>query len=148
MLSVNLDMVELVEKPMPRGSIRVHFPLHAAVGTASTAVVLFELDPGGELATHTDSAEELLLVLAGDGAAHVDGETARLRTGEAAVVPAMAPHGIRNVGETTLRVLGFFSSSTVVSTFEQPIGPQGERVVVAGASTPILAHLEQPALTG
>lgn len=144
MLTVNLNDVELNEKPMPGGSIRVEFPLHSAVGTASVATVLFELEPGNELATHTDSAEELLLVLAGVGEAHVDGETGLLQTGELAVVPAMAPHGIRNVGETTLRVLGFFSSSTVVSTFEQPIGSEGERVVVTGAARPILAALAEP----
>jgi hypothetical protein len=57
----------------------------------------------------------------------------------------MAPHGIRNVGDTTLRVLGFFSSSTVVSTFEQPIGPEGESVFVWGAAEPIMAALAEPA---
>jgi quercetin dioxygenase-like cupin family protein len=143
-LTVNLHAVELNENPMPRGSIRVEFPLHSAVGTASVAAVLFELDPGSELATHTDSAEEVLLVLAGEGEAHVDGETALVRAGELAVVPAMAPHGVRNVGDTTLRVLGFFSSSTVVSTFEQPIGPEGERVGVIGAARPIMAALAEP----
>ena len=144
MLTVNLHAVELNENPMPRGSIRVEFPLHSAVGTASVAAVLFELDRGSELATHTDSAEEVLLVLAGEGEAHVDGETALVRAGELAVVPAMAPHGVRNVGDTTLRVLGFFSSSTVVSTFEQPIGPEGERVGVIGAARPIMAALAEP----
>ncbi len=129
---------------MAGGWIRVGFPLHSALGTASTAAVLFELEPGNELATHTDSPEEVLLVLAGEGEAHVDGERGRLRAGQLAIVPAMASHGIRNVGDTTLRVLGFFSSSTVVTTFEQPLGPNGERVVVAGAATPIAAPLEEP----
>jgi quercetin dioxygenase-like cupin family protein len=145
MLTVNLQDVELNENPMPGGSIRFEFPLHSAVGTASTAAVLFERDPGNELATHTDSAEEVLLVLAGEGEAHVDGETGILRAGEIAVVPAMAPHGMRNVGDTTLRVLGFFSSSTVVSVFEEPIGPDGERVHVVGAADTILAQLAEPA---
>jgi quercetin dioxygenase-like cupin family protein len=143
-LTVDLNTVELIENPMPGGSIRVDFPLHSALGTASTAAVLFELDPGNALATHTDSAEEILLVLAGEGEAHVGDETARLAAGEMAVVPAMAPHGIRNVGDTTLRVLGFFSSSTVVSTFEQPLGPEGERVFVTGAETRIMATAAEP----
>jgi hypothetical protein len=43
-----------------------------------------------------------------------------------ALVPAMVPHSLRNVGEETLRVVGFFSSSTVMSTFDQPIVPMGE----------------------
>jgi quercetin dioxygenase-like cupin family protein len=142
-LTVNLNDVELNENPMPVGSIRVDFPLSSALGTASSGAVLFELDPGSELATHTDSAEEVLLVLAGEGEAHVDGEYVPVRPGDLAVVPAMAPHGARNTGDSTLRVLGFFSSSTVVSTFEQPIGPEGEHVVVIGAR-PSLAPLPEP----
>jgi hypothetical protein len=41
-------------------------------------------------------------------------------------VPAMVPHSMRNVGDETLRVVGFFPSSTVMSTFDQPIVPTGE----------------------
>ena len=144
MITIDLDAVELAENPMPGGWIRVDFPLHSAIGTTSSAAVLFELEPGHELATHTDSAEEVLIVLAGEGEAHVDGERARVRAGQLAVVPAMAPHGVRNVGDTTFRVLGVFSSSTVVSTFEQPIGPDGERVFVTGAKVPMFARLEEP----
>jgi quercetin dioxygenase-like cupin family protein len=143
MLAIDLDAVELMENHTAGGPIRVTFPLHSAVGTASTAAVLFELEPGDALATHTDSAEEALLVLAGEAEAHVGDEHGRLSTGQLAIVPAMAPHGVRNVGETTLRVLGFFSSSTVVSTFDEPLTPEGERVVVAGSLTPILARVEE-----
>jgi quercetin dioxygenase-like cupin family protein len=146
MYAFNLDDVLLNEVPMPTGSIRANFPLHSGVGTGSFAAVVFEVDPGEALATHTDSAEEALLVLAGEGEAHVGSETARVRAGDVAVVPAMAPHGIRNTGETTLRVIGFFSSSTVLSTFEHGIGPEGEEVVVWGAARPIFAPLHEPAV--
>jgi hypothetical protein len=49
------------------------------------------------------------------------------------------------VGETTLRVLGFFSSSTVVSNFEEFIGPEGEEITVIGGTVPIFARSEEPA---
>jgi len=51
----------------------------------------------------------------------------------------------RATGGTTLRVIGFFSSSTVVSTFEQPIGPEGERLHVTGSVQPFLAEVPEPA---
>jgi quercetin dioxygenase-like cupin family protein len=144
MLAFNLDDLHLNE--VPDGSIRVEFPLQSVHGSASFAAVLFEIDPGNALATHTDSAEEVLLVLAGEGEAHVGGETAGIRAGDVAVVPALAPHGVRNTGETTLRVIGFFSSSTVMSTFEHGIGPEGEQVVAWGAGRPLFAALEEPAV--
>ena len=56
-----LNEVELVEA----SGLRFGFPISSATGTGDTAVVSFELDPGAVLPVHTDSAEELLLVLEG-----------------------------------------------------------------------------------
>ena len=123
--------------------LRVGFPLHSATGTASTATVLFELDPGAELYVHTDSAEELLIILQGTAEARVGDEMGRLETHQVGLVPPMAPHGLRNVGEDVLRVLGTFSASTVVSTFERPFQPGGPEVVVIGSPVPIAGRLEE-----
>jgi quercetin dioxygenase-like cupin family protein len=142
MLIVDLDRVELQDDTTAGGPIRVAFPWHSAAGTASSAAVLFELDPGSTLATHADSAEEALCILEGDGEAVVDGERARVRAGQVAIVPAMAPHSVENVGDGVLRVLGVFSSSTLVATFEEPLAPGGPQVMVAGAPLPIAAPLD------
>ena len=140
MSAIDLDEFELV--PTAPG-LRVNFPLHSATGTASTATVLFELDPGSELPVHTDSAEELLIVIHGTAEARIGDHVARLDEHEVAFVPAMAPHGLRNIGEGPLRVFGTFSSSTVVSTFEEPFEPSGPQVFVIGAPMPIAAQLEE-----
>jgi hypothetical protein len=58
-----------------------------------------------------------------------------------ALVPAMVPHGLRNVGEESVRVAGFFSSNVIVSTFDQPLMPFGQRVV---GTPPVLAEEEIP----
>lgn len=140
MITVDLNDIELMDSGTAGGPDRVTFPFHSGTGTASTAAVLFEVEPGNALGTHTDSAEEILLILAGEGEAHVGDERELVSAGQIAVVPAMAPHGIRNTGDTTLRVLGFFSSSTVVSHFEESLGPNGERVAVIGATFPIFTN--------
>jgi hypothetical protein len=44
-------------------------------------------------------------------------------------------HGLPNVGDETLRVVGFFSSNVVVGTFDQPIVPINQRVV---GTSPVL----------
>jgi quercetin dioxygenase-like cupin family protein len=136
---VNIYAAELVD----RGSLRVGFPLSSSTGTASTAVVLLEFEPGGELAVHTDSAEELLLVIEGTAEGTVGDEVGRLEAGDIAVVPALAPHGLRNVGDRILRVVGFFSSSTNVAVFEEPL-PTGDQVVVVGAPQPMATPLAEP----
>ena len=140
MHAIDLDDFEL----MPVGpGLRVSFPFHSATGTASTATVLFELDPGAELPVHTDSAEELLVVVEGTGEARVGDDVGLLERHQVALVPPMAPHGLRNVGDGVLRVFGTFSASTVVSTFERPFEPGGPDVVVIGSPVPIAGRLEE-----
>ena len=126
MLTVALDQVALQDNSTAGGPIRVAFPWHSAEGSGSTAAVLFELDPGSMLASHQDSAEEVLHILEGEAEAEIGDERGHLRAGDVAIVPAMAPHSVRNVGDRTLRVLGVFSSSTLVATFEEPMAP-GDR---------------------
>jgi mannose-6-phosphate isomerase-like protein (cupin superfamily) len=136
----DLDAFEL----HPAGpGLRVSFPFHSATGTASTASVLFELDPGAELPVHMDSAEELLVIVQGTAEASVGDEVGRIAKHGVALVPPMAPHGLRNIGDDVLRVFGTFSSSTVVSTFERPLEPGGPQVIVIGAPVAMAAHLEE-----
>ena len=119
--------------------LRVDFPINNSVGSESTAVVYFEIEPGHRLAEHTDSAEELLYVVAGDAEARVGDERGRLTAGDLAVIPAMVPHGVRNVGDTRLKVVGFFSESKIVSTFDEPVQPIGLATLEMGAPAPAAA---------
>jgi quercetin dioxygenase-like cupin family protein len=141
MFTFDMDDYELV--PTAPG-LRVSFPLHSATGTASTATVLFELDPGAELYVHTDSAEELLIIVQGTAEARVGDEVGRLEKHQVALVPPMAPHGLRNIGDDVLRVLGTFSASTVVSTFERPFQEGAPNVLVIGAPVPTASYLPEP----
>ncbi len=64
--------------------------LHAGVGTEASAVVYFEVVPGEFLATHRDSAEEILLVLDGTGSAWVGDEEIPVEPGSLAAVERQA----------------------------------------------------------
>jgi quercetin dioxygenase-like cupin family protein len=99
--------------------------------------------PGGALPEHTDSAEELLLVLEGEVEASVGDEQATLRSSEVAIVPALTPHGLRNLSDRPARVLGVFASATNVAVFTEPHGPDGLRVFVIGAPLPLAAPLPE-----
>lgn len=99
------------------------FPLSVATGNKSTATVYFELEPGKRVPSHTDSAEEALLILGGRVEVTIGDEKGEAGEETLAVVPAMVPHSVLNIGEDTARVVGFFSSNTVMSTFEEPLLP-------------------------
>jgi quercetin dioxygenase-like cupin family protein len=126
--------------------VRGAFPFSAATGNKNTAMVCVEIEPGNYLATHTDSAEEILVILAGEAEVTVGDQHGRVTAGDMALVPAMVPHAVRNTGSETVRMLGIFSSNTVMSTFDQPLlplnlppmSPLGERTVL----TPLPIALE------
>lgn len=120
----------------PRGRVFPAFPINCFTGADDTAVVYFEVQPGDHLPTHTDSAEEVLYIVAGEGEAHAGGERGHVRAGDLAVIPAMAPHGIANTGDEVLRVVGFFCESQIVSTFEEPLLPMGVTTLTMGAPVP------------
>jgi quercetin dioxygenase-like cupin family protein len=141
MLTARTPDLELLNATQPDGRMSVHvdFPINVHTGSADSAVVYFEIDPGEKLATHTDSAEEVLYIVQGEAEAHAGDETGRLSAGDLAVIPAMVPHGVRNVGDTRLKVVGFFSEARIVSTFEEPLQPVGAAVLEMGAPPPAVA---------
>lgn len=136
MRSISLTDLDLEENWQEREDARWRvsfpftpaFPLATEVAATASTVVYFTLEPGEELGTHADSAEEVLFVVEGTVEASLDGETGELSAGDVTLVPAMAPHGVRNVGDGTARLLGVFPSPVVTSTFDEPVQPWGERV--------------------
>jgi quercetin dioxygenase-like cupin family protein len=133
MTTVDLNTIELneffgvVDKSQ---HCRATFPLLGAHGTKKLATVYFELEPGDQLGRHTDSAEELLLILDGDVQVEVGGESARASARSAALVPEMVPHNIVNTGKSTARVLGVFGGdNNIVATFEQAMEPTNTNIV-------------------
>ena len=113
----------------PTMRAKVDFPFFGGTGNKSSSVVYFEVEPGHRLGTHTDSAEEILLILAGAIEADLGQEQGQLSAGQAVLIPAMVPHGLRNAGPVTARCVGFFSAAAVASTFDQPMMPFGQRTV-------------------
>ena len=132
MYTANLNTLDLLEawyENDPHMRVKVNFPFSQVTGTASSAVVYFEIEPGHYLGTHTDSAEEIVLLLSGTVEASLGDGHGTLTAGEAVLIPAMIPHGIRNVGTERARCVGFFASATLVSTFDQIMMPFWARVI-------------------
>jgi quercetin dioxygenase-like cupin family protein len=114
-----LELTQFTAVSNPMQACKSTFPLLGAHGTKDSAVVYFELEPGHELGSHTDSAEEILLVLEGEVEATIGERSGLLEGGCMAVVPKLMPHNVRNVGEVPAKVVGFFGGANhIVATFE------------------------------
>lgn len=113
--------------------LRVTFPINKWVGSSDSAVVYFEIEPGDRLARHTDSAEEILYIVSGEAEAEIGDERGRVVAGDLAVIPAMVPHALVNTGNEPVKVVGFFSESEIISTFDEPMQPMGASILNQGA---------------
>jgi quercetin dioxygenase-like cupin family protein len=133
MITTDLNKLELTEftaEANPGQRCRATFPLLAANGTKDSATVYIELYPGENLGNHTDSAEEMLLILQGEVQVNVGTEKGNLSKGQLAVVPKMTPHDIRNTGDETARILGFFGgANNIIATFDEVWSPTGSNMV-------------------
>jgi quercetin dioxygenase-like cupin family protein len=140
MLTANTTELELtqvwLDSDPERKRLRVTFPINKWTGSSDSAVVYFEIEPGDRLARHTDSAEEILYLVAGEAEAEVGDERGQLAAGDLAVIPAMVPHGLVNTGNETVKVVGFFSEAEIISSFDEPVQPIGAAVLNQGAPAP------------
>jgi quercetin dioxygenase-like cupin family protein len=124
-IATTLEAQELMEgwsATDPRMRTKAGFPLFAAHGTKSTAVVYFEVEPGNHLGRHTDSAEEIILILEGEREAVLGDERSPVTRG-------VVPHDLYATGTATLKVIGFFAAAEVESVFDDAMQPIGERVL-------------------
>ena len=131
-----LELAEMWSETDSERGVRVNFPITLDTGAASTTVVYFEVPPHKHLGMHTDSAEEIVYIAAGEGEAIIGDERAPVEAGSLALIPSMVPHDVVNTGDEPLRVVGFFSSATVLSTFEDAFAPLDANVLL---SPPALA---------
>jgi quercetin dioxygenase-like cupin family protein len=133
MLAVHLNEVEFQEpwvEGAPHQTLRFVFPLLGkGPENEASSLVYFELEPGNELVRHTDSAEELLFIVQGRLEVSVGDETGIVEGPAFALVPALAPHSVRNIGSETAKVGGFFAARHVVSHFDQVWQPINTNVV-------------------
>jgi mannose-6-phosphate isomerase-like protein (cupin superfamily) len=132
MLAKNLKELPLKEAwvdGVPAQHAHFTFPFLGAKENERSSVVYAELQPGAVLGSHTDSAEEILVFLEGRVEVTVGDETAVVESPYVALVPTMAPHNVRNVGDVQVKFVGFFASRYLVSHFDNEWQPDGSRVV-------------------
>jgi mannose-6-phosphate isomerase-like protein (cupin superfamily) len=86
--------------------------------------------PPGRAPDHFHRYDEVVYVLAGEGAFHVDGESAPLRAGSCVHLPAKLVHCLENHGPGEMQVLGVFRPA---GSPAEAYYPDGSAAVVQAA---------------
>ena len=82
--------------------------------------------PVGRAPDHFHTYDEVVYVLEGKGALHIDGETAPLRAGSCVHLPARLVHCLENTGPGEMQVLGVFRPAGSPAEAYYPDGRKAE----------------------
>jgi mannose-6-phosphate isomerase-like protein (cupin superfamily) len=101
-----------------------HSPSTGARASGSSVI---EVPAGCRLPRHTDSAEEIVVIVAGAAEVVVGDERRAVPAGGVALVPEDVPHEVRNPGREPLRFVAIYASPDVVTRYEDEVQPDGSR---------------------
>jgi quercetin dioxygenase-like cupin family protein len=96
-------------------------------GAAASGSSAIGIEPGSRLPRHTDSAEEVVVVISGAALVAISSEEHRLAAGGIAVIPEGVPHEVHSVAEEPLRFAAIYAAADVTSTYEAEVQPGGSR---------------------
>jgi quercetin dioxygenase-like cupin family protein len=117
------------------------YPVTAAQGTEESTVAYFECEPGQHSGLHADDAEEVIYVADGEGEIFISGRQVKLEGGEFRFVPKGVQHDVYAYGAVPLRLLSFFPSARVESTFTEILLPFGGHAIAS--DMPTQPHVEE-----
>jgi quercetin dioxygenase-like cupin family protein len=123
--SASHAVLDLAEREAGGATAGRQFRLLATpeVGCASVTQFVGYIPPG-RAPDHFHKYDEVVYVLAGEGALHIGGESAPLSPGSAVHLPALIVHSLENAGPGEMQVLGVFRPAGSPAEAYYPDGTQ------------------------
>ncbi len=121
--------VEVWNEYDPSMRFVVIFPVGENQGATAGSAAYYIIEPGKHTGLHSDNAEEIAFVAEGEGEVFTIGSTQRLEAGKFLVFQPGMDHDIYAHGSDALRVLSFFPTTEILTTFQQEIYPVGGNVL-------------------
>ena len=118
------------------------FPVGEKEGAVASSVAYYIIEPGKHTGLHSDNVEEIVFVAEGEGEAFSIGGSRKLEAGKFFVFPAGIDHDIYAQGADSMRLLSFFPTTEILSTFQQEIYPVGGNILSSKPPTPTLTELD------
>jgi len=126
-----LDLVEIWSKADQTERARFTWAINAETGSETSALAYVELEPGGAIPRHFDSAGEIDVVLAGVVEVESEGSAMTAPAGTVFEIHGGARHKIANAGDETARLAIFFATPSHRVTFDEPLMPMDDTVLGA-----------------
>jgi quercetin dioxygenase-like cupin family protein len=134
--------VEIWNDYDPSQQFTAIFPIGEKEGAVGSSVGYYIIEPGKHTGLHSDNAEEIAFVAEGEGELFSLGKTQRLEAGKFVVIQAGLDHDIYAHGADALRLLSFFPTTEILTTFQQVVYPVGGNVVSSKPPQPVVTELD------
>ncbi len=121
--------VEVWNEYDPSMRFVVIFPVGEKQGATQGSAAYYIIEPGRHTGLHSDNVEEIAFVAEGEGELFSIGTTSRLEAGKFFVLQPGMDHDIYARGADALRILSFFPTTEIITTFQQEIYPVGGNIL-------------------
>jgi len=118
------------------------FPVGEKEGAVASSVAYYIIEPGKHTGLHSDNVEEIVFVAEGEGEVFSIGGSRKLEPGKFFVFPAGIDHDIYAQGMVAMRLLSFFPTTEILSTFQQEIYPVGGNTLSSKPPAPAVTELD------
>jgi len=125
----SLELVEAWSRTEPSERVRFDFPISGETGATGASVAYAEIEPGGAIPWHHDSANEVDIILEGELEYELDRDVRSIGPGVLVEIPAEVKHRVRNRGDRPARLVFFFDSPSDVVVFDEPLMPMDATVL-------------------
>ncbi|HEX4521323.1 MAG TPA: cupin domain-containing protein [Gaiellaceae bacterium] len=121
--------VEVWNEYDPSMRFVVIFPVGEKQGATAGSAAYYIVEPGKHTGLHSDNVEEIAFVAEGEGEVFSIGTTQPLEAGKFVVFQPGMDHDIYARGADALRILSFFPTTEILTTFQQEIYPVGGNIL-------------------
>lgn len=107
------------------------FPIGEEKGAVLSSAAYYIIEPGRHSGLHSDNAEEIMFVTEGSGEVYIMGGSRKIEAAQFHVFPAGVPHDVYAHGGVALRLLSFFPTAEIISTYQETMYPMGTPVITS-----------------
>ena len=117
------------------------FSVTSREGALASTVAYYIYEPGRHSGLHADNAEEVVYVADGEGEVFVSGRQVKLEAGTFVVINEGVQHDVYAYGDRELRLLCFYPTPVLESTFQDALMPIGNTVLRSDFDQPVVREI-------
>ena len=121
-----MPIIRYHEAPIDEGDpgVAARRLVNTQMGAQTITMGISTFEPGAGIFLHTHPCEEIVVILAGEGMAEIDGEVYHLGTFDTSFVPPLVPHRFWNASQAPMTMCYMYP---MANPSRDPVNPEDAR---------------------